>query len=353
MRKQQLMRLAINWDNKNSFGKKFKPMDRTDIDNLYQRFNEESVSHQQIFTWLEQFEEADKPAALLLAGLIDYWGYKRVHFGLRSLHIRLMNRLIEDGFVPDFHAEHRYDQVDFSRSFCSKSGDLISYCYRKINGMRSLEFTNLEALDNCEEDISKRALVILDDYVGTGCQFLSFSYRDVHPELFNRFAKVYVATLVANNLAIENFKQVNQGNYEMLVQILSGVDEVNDQAEVDAIRSSFNKIHPGQCRLIYAQNEISLLDPASPLTKEEKRLIKNLITKYTHNEYCHGLFNVMSHNVFFFQCPNNAPQLLWDWDCGDEPGGWHPLFPRVSDSSIYAHDGNIPVLQQVAGRLWE
>lgn len=61
----------------------------------------------------------------------------------------------------------------------------------------------------------------------------------------------------------------------------------------------------------------------------------------------------MSHTVFFFQCPNDAPQILWDWDCGIEKGAWHPLFPRVSDLSIYAHDGNIPLQQQVFGELWD
>jgi len=49
-----------------------------------------------------------------------------------------------------------------------KSGDLVSYFYRKINFMRSVEFSNLEALETSQEDLSKRALVILDDYVGKG-----------------------------------------------------------------------------------------------------------------------------------------------------------------------------------------
>ena len=328
-------------------------MNNIEIDTLYQRFNEESVSRDQITLWLNQFDPDDKPAAMLLAGLIDYWGYQRVHLGLRTLHNRLMKQLSEDGFVPDMNIEHRYDRIDFSRSFCSKSGDIVSYFYRKINGMRSLEFSNLEALETRQENQSQRALIILDDYVGTGNQFLSFSYRSAHPDLFNRYGKVYVATLIANNQAIQTFKQVNQGNYEKLVGIECGLDEIKDPEEIENLRTSFNTIRPGQSRLIYADREISLLDPESHLNTEQRTQLKELITKYTHNDYCHGLFNLMSHTVFFFQCPNNAPQILWDWDCGTEKGKWHPLFPRVSDSSIYAHDGNIPIMQQVSGKLWD
>lgn len=328
-------------------------MNYVDVDTLYQRFNEESVSHKQITQWLEQFDVDDKPTALLLASSVDYWGYNRVHQGLRSLHLRLMEQLVKDGFVHDTGAEHCYDQVDFSRSFCSKSGDLVSYFYRKINVMRSVEFSNLEALETSQDDLSDRALVILDDYVGTGCQFLSFSYRNVHPELFNRYAKVYVATLIANNLAIQTFKQVNQGNYETLVGIICGVEGIEQAEDIDKLRDSFKKIHPGQTRLIYCNREISLLDPESHLNTDQRIRIRGLIDKYTQQKYCHDLFNLMSHTVFFFQCPNDAPQILWDWDCGAEKGAWHPLFPRVSDLSIYAHDGNIPVLQQVSGKLWE
>lgn len=59
--------------------------------------------------------------------------------------------------------------------------------------MRSVKFSNLEALEARQGDLSKSALVILDDYVGTGCQFLSFRYRYDHPDLFIRYGKVYVA----------------------------------------------------------------------------------------------------------------------------------------------------------------
>jgi len=150
------------------------------------------------------------PAVLLLASSVDYWGFQPVDQGLRSLHYRLMEQLVKDGFVPDTDVEHCYVQIDFSRSFCSKGGELVSYFYRKINRMYSVEYSNLEALANKQGDLSKCALVILDDFVGYGgCQFLSFSYRNYHPDLFNRYGKVYVAILIANNLAVQTFQQAS------------------------------------------------------------------------------------------------------------------------------------------------
>lgn len=262
-------------------------MINTDIKTLYQRFNEESISQKQITRWLEQFDTDDQPTALFLAGLIDYWGYQRVHFGLRSLHARLMQQLAKDGFTSEFDNDNSYERIDFSRSFCSKSGDLISYFYRKMNGMRSLEFSNLEALETRQDDLSERALVIFDDYVGTGCQFLSNSYRKSHYELFNRYGKIYVATLIANNQAIQTFKQVNQGNYETLVSLQCDIEEMTDLEEIADLRQSFKKILPGKSHLVYTNREISLLEPESHLTTEQCTRIKNLISKYTHQKYCH------------------------------------------------------------------
>ncbi len=328
-------------------------MDSIGIETLYRRFNEESVSHEQITRWLNQFDAEDRPTALFLAERIDYWGYRRVHLGLHSLHHHLMERLLKDGYIDDTGPEHCYDRIDFSRSFCSKSGDLISYFYRKMNTMRSMEFVNLEGLEHRDTDLSDRALIILDDYIGTGCQFLSFSYRNEHADLFNRYGKIYVATLVANNQAIKTFQEVNAGNFDTLVRILSGVEEIDDPVEIENLRASFSSIRPGQSRLVYAKREMSLLDPESSLDEAQRTGLQGLFEKYAPNYYCHGLFNLASNTVFFFQCPNDAPQILWDWDCGNAPGQWYPLFPRVSDSSIYEHDGNIPFLQQVSGKLWD
>ena len=266
------------------------------IDTLYQRFNEDFVGRDNINTWLGQFEPADRTIALRLAELIDYWGYRRVHIGLQILHRKLKERLQHDGFITNSNPEHCYDQIDFSRTFCSKSGDLICYFYRKSNGMRSLEFVNIEALESRNADLSNRALVLLDDYVGTGCQFISFSYRRDHHALFNRYAKVYLGALVANKRAIDTFYQINRGNYESLVTILYRLDDTEQLEQIRQIRKTFDVVKPGQVELVSVNEEVSLLAPDKP---------------------------------------------------------WRPLFPRVSDSSIYSREGDVPYSQQVFGKLWE
>ncbi len=323
------------------------------IDTLYHRFNEDFVGRDNINTWLDQFEIEDRSIALRLAELIDYWGYRRVHFGLQILHTKLKERLQHDGFIVNTDPEHCYDQIDFSRTFCSKSGDLVCYFYRKANGIRSLEFTNLEALESQKTDFSKCALVLLDDYVGTGCQFFSFSYRRDHHALFNRYAKVYLGTLVANKRAIDTFYQMNRGNFDPLVKILYRLDESDEIEQIKQIRKTFDVVKPRQVQLVSVSEEVSLLAPESHMGESEIIRVRSLLDKYISAPYCEGLFNIMSHSVFFFQCPNNVPQIFWDWDCRAPDKPWRPLFPRVSDSSIYTEEGEVPHSQQVFGKLWE
>ena len=98
------------------------------IDALSRRFNEPAIPEPSIRKWLGQFEEEDRPAALLLLEQITFHTYPALIGESRLLHGKLKAALSAAGFDGDGLRD-----VDFTREFTCKSGDIISYIYRKAN----------------------------------------------------------------------------------------------------------------------------------------------------------------------------------------------------------------------------
>lgn len=101
---------------------------RDAVDTLFRRFNEPVIAREDIERWLYGFDAADRPAALALLNRIEYHSQPRVTRETRELHQKLLGRLVWDGF--DGKA---LEDVDFSREFTCKSGDVVSFIYRKSN----------------------------------------------------------------------------------------------------------------------------------------------------------------------------------------------------------------------------
>ena len=138
------------------------------IEGLSQRWNEPEIASASLLHWLEQFEPDHHPIALRLLDCMEMHGWARLIRECRLLHERLCTDLQAEGF----DVEH-YTDIDFSRAFVCKSGDLIAYVYRKANRIPVSCFHNIEALHSVSTGRhERRALVLFDDYIGTGSQFL-------------------------------------------------------------------------------------------------------------------------------------------------------------------------------------
>jgi len=87
----------------------------------------------------------------------------------RRLHQRLCRDLAGDGFdVTGFR------DIDFTRAFVCKSGDLIAYAYRKANRLPVTCFRSMDGLlAHPPAERARRALVVLDDSIGTGSHLLA------------------------------------------------------------------------------------------------------------------------------------------------------------------------------------
>lgn len=303
-------------------------------------FSETYVSSEEIHRWLDQFDPEDQESAKLLLSTIDFYSYKRILKELVIAHRKLLDTMKEQGIDSS--------KVDYSKTYSAKSGDLISYFYRKANKLRGADFQNIEALTHKDNDRSDRCLVLLEDYLGSGLQFLYGCYGRKHADLFNSYRKVFLVVLVANTQAIKRFEQLNQGNNSTIAQEFARIvcpwQLTSEQEMLDMI----NKIPKGKLELIFAKEEKPLTDILA--ADKEQGEIESLLNKYNLTRYFGGNFAI-GHTVFFYSSPNNLPEILWNTKSIKRDGSpWIPLFSRVEDLSIYFDAQLVPQEEQVWGK---
>lgn len=285
--------------------------------------------------WLSQFEDQDRPAATKLVEQVNYFSYERICEDLQALHQKVMPKIENSSVV-------------YSKTYVAKSGDLISYFYRTSNKIPSILFKNLS---DHVDDKSNKVLVLLEDYVGTGTQFLYRAYAKENYELFNQYKKVYLATLVANTSSIQKFDLIRSGQYELLAEeFISFLGRPKDEETRSQMKKILQRIPPDKLELIYLHEEKPL---SKTLNASDNLSISALIEKYGKYSFETNFFkglamNSYSHTAFFYNCPNNLPAILWDSNL-KQPNGqqWIPLLRRTEDLSIYERAQNLPLEKQV------
>jgi hypothetical protein len=109
------------------------------LDGLAETWNETEITRPSLGRWIKQFHTGDQPIALRLLECMQMHGWARLIRECRLLHERLCVELAEDGFDVE-----RCSDIDFTRPFVCKSGDLISYLYRKANRLPVTCFHNID-----------------------------------------------------------------------------------------------------------------------------------------------------------------------------------------------------------------
>lgn len=295
------------------------------VDELFDRFNEPVIRRETIARWLGRFEGVDREAALLLLRNIEYHTQPRLKRETKRLHEKLVEGLARDNFdTTGFH------DVDFSREFTCRSGDVVCYIYRKSNLVPSVDFKTFDylvrATAEAPEKFGDRALVILDDYIGTGSQFMfEFIGRsDDDVRVLNSYKKVYLTCYVINERALRNFRLAADGKIEEIIR--TEEDQFPDtdfSQDEELFRRTLSQLDWKNIEPVYLEEEQSLLSPKNTtLSDEEKQKVQRLLKKYSHDGYT-GTSYLIGHHAFFFGAPNALPELLW------------PLFNRVEDFSIY------------------
>jgi hypothetical protein len=291
------------------------------LDQLAEAWNEAEISRPSLGRWLGQFPPADQAIALKLLECMEVHGWARLIRECRLLHQRLRADLEADGF----DGEHCSD-IDFTRAFVCKSGDLISYVYRKANRLPVTRFHNIEALQAAPPAPGqRRALVILDDYIGTGSQFLfTFVARSAaNRALLQRYARVRLAAIVVHDDARHKWKLLQQHRQEEVMAIeerqLTCVDFSPERAALITALAALDWRRAG---LLAAARDFPVL--AHPrLTPTERQTLRAFLQRQQEATGAGTTEFLRGHHAFFYGAPNALARVLL------------PLFKRIEDFTVY------------------
>ncbi len=299
------------------------------IEALFRSFNEPVIAVAAIEDWLGRFAAEDRPAALLLLERVIYHTYPRLVREARALHARLAARLAAEGFDAA-----GLKDVDFSREFTCKSGDIISYIYRKANLVPTVDFKNFDRLiaqaDRDPAAQRERALVILDDYIGTGSQFIfQFVARSAEDmRVIANYRRVFLACIVVHPKAIEKGLLLRAGRFEDVIRLEElQIPDVDFRPEEQSFAAALRQVDWRRIELIAVEQDRSLLaDDDEPEAAGSREVLARLLEKYELEGSQGGTQCLLGRHAFFYGAPNSLPAILL------------PLFKRVEDFTIYPSD---------------
>lgn len=297
------------------------------LDQLAEAWNEAEISRPSLGRWMAQFAASDQEVALRLLECMQVHGWARLIRECRLLHQRLCTDLAEDGFDVE-----RCSDIDFSRAFVCKSGDLISYVYRKANRLPVTCFHNIEGLRLAPPvGAQRRALVILDDYIGTGSQFLfTFVARNAaNRDLLARYARVRLASIVVHDDARQKWKLLQRRDVEQVMAIeeqqLTCVDFTRERADLISALASLDWRKIG---LIAATRDFPVIAHPSLDPREREAMIRFLRARQEASTAGTTEF-LLGHHAFFYGAPNALARVLL------------PLFKRIEDFSVYPRESQV------------
>ena len=252
---------------------------------LFEKFNEPVIPMASIEKWLGRFEESDRPAAIKLLEQIEFHSQPRLIRETRMLHERVRKRLAAGGF----DAEGLSD-VDFSREFTCKSGDVVSYIYRRANLIPTADFRTFDELSRLTEknhdDFSNRALIILDDYIGTGSQFL-FHFIGRNEEdirVVKSYKKLYLVCYIVHQSALEKFWMLADGMIDEVIERgQKDFPDIDFSEDFGLLRRLLSLPDWRNIELIYLDVDVPLLsDENKFLNDEDRKEIERLLEKLCH-----------------------------------------------------------------------
>jgi hypothetical protein len=290
------------------------------LQSLSHAWNEPEISLSAIQRWLTQFPAEDQAIAIRLLECMELHSWARMLRECRLLHQRLCMDLRDDGFDVE-----GFSDIDFTRAFVCKSGDMASYVYRKANRLSVNHFKTIEALHQSHLDRSKRAIVILDDYIGTGSQFIfQFLGRsEANTALISAYKRARLCSLVVHDDARTKWRLLQRHCIEDVMAIEERQLECVDfRLERKALIQTLSRVDWRKAGLIAAQRDFPVMaHPA--LTAEERITMRQFLNDCSCEEEAGTTEFLLGHHSFFYGAPNALARVLL------------PLFKRVEDFTIY------------------
>jgi hypothetical protein len=262
------------------------------------RFRGEAITHEGVSSWLRQFA-TDSERRIMFRLLERFVLLSEADFasGLRQLH-----RLVAK---PDTLSFDR-GQRSFSHVLVAgmgsagSSGQMVAYKYRQVNNIRQRNLVELAQVAQRAADDSIKAVVLLDDVIGTGGTAKKALADLAAAELRNLSTYVFAVTGVPDGLAKLEKAQAAQrlsATVEVAHPLLAQQSPFADGSPV------FGSVEEQLAAREVVESYGRRLAPTMPLGYQSQALLV-----------------VLPDN-----CPNNVPPVFWS-----DADNWHPLFPRTA-----------------------
>ena len=306
------------------------------IDAALARINAPSFDPARLKGWMAQFDPADRAVALEALEQIDFHTLSDVKKDVRDAHALLSAALTRDGFTSGKPGE-LFDNVDFSSLYAAKSGAFVGYLYRNENKIRSSCFKTLDGLGASNTPKSDRALVIVEDYTGTGVQFLFEGYATKYRDLMSQYKKIYFVPLVAHENAAAKFKELPEGRGKQVGDAINTEYGIERPELAAQIVSAMESLSSSKLELVTPKVEVPITSPANTrATPEQRARIGAFLDKYKVYKYPRGIGGAEGSTAFFFKPPNTLPEIFWTVKGSRDGEPWKPLFQRTDDVSEYS-----------------
>ena len=238
-----------------------------------------------IVQWINQFEKEDQDVAFSILRRIKYYSSEDV---FQFCKLNYSNWIIEcDASVKE--------TLFIPLGGAGKSGSMIGYLFRMANNIPKKNYCSLYEIEQCGYvfDDKIKDIVLLDDYSGTGDQFIKDE--------------------ILNNI-LTHAKEKIRVSFLPIVMSRQAKNRIEEQTNVQIY-----------CQQIREEREYSEVEDA-------------LIRRYGKELFVHDGedlrygWGCMGETIaFFYNVPNNSLPIIWSNDYSAETNAnWIPLFPRVN-----------------------
>lgn len=245
-------------------------------------------SLEEVMAWVLQFESNDYDLALRVIKNLNVIGSDDLNIALNVAYSKLLR-----------HAQEKGNKISNENTLYmpigndGKSGAMIAYNFRLINGLNSSYFFSKDNLQLVK--LGKiNNLVLLDDIIATG----------------NQSSKQLVETAEkARKLGIQNIYLLTAFGYR------EGIDKIKETQVADV----FSAVEYDSCDTVMNRDSAFY----DGLTHDKRDRYWQSISKF-YKGYGYGTIGGLI--AFYYNTPNSTLEMVWGSN-----NGWIPLFPRRFD----------------------
>lgn len=243
---------------------------------------------EEVMTWLLQFDSTDYDIAIRILRQMNVIGPEELNASLAISYSKLLRHANEKGIKIN---KENTIYVPFGSA--GKSGAMIAYNFRMINGLNSAYFLSKETI-NLIKDGRIDNLVMIDDIIASGDQSSSQVKEIAEKALGLGISNIFVITAFGFK---DGLRKVGETE---IVDVFSAI-EYDVEDTIASLDASFYEGLQYDVRQSYLNN----------LSKKYKGI---------------GYKGIGALITFYYNTPNCTLHAVW---CNND--GWIPLFPRRHD----------------------